>query len=167
MLGSSFLPARLRSSDSEHKHYKPTWLSQRINPFLLSLSGRACAHPIYTIVSVAIIASTTYLGLLESSLFDRQTSLAGAGGSVDFDSLLVGSKRLYAGAESNWNWQIQENGHDKKVDNVSSCDQVGSLDLTCELEFCPYHLRFSQLCIKHPSNCSTAKICSCALEFHR
>lgn len=121
MLGSSFLPARLRSSDSKHKHHNPTWLSQRINPFLLSLSGRACAHPIYTIISVAIIASTTYLGLLESSLFERQTSLAGSGGRVDFDSLLAGSKRLYAGADSNWNWQIQENGHDKKVDNVSFC----------------------------------------------
>ncbi|QDS70289.1 hypothetical protein FKW77_007983 [Venturia effusa] len=117
MLGSSFLPARLRSSDSEIKNHKPTWLSQRINPVLLSLSGRACAHPIYTIVSVAILASTTYLGLLESSLFDRQTSLAGTGGKVDFDSLLVGSKRLYVGADSNWNWQIQENGHGRKVDN--------------------------------------------------
>ncbi|KAE9963878.1 hypothetical protein BLS_008841 [Venturia inaequalis] len=51
MLGSSFLPARLRSSDSKHKHHNPT------------------------------------------------------------------CKRLYAGADSNWNWQIQENGHDKKVDN--------------------------------------------------
>ncbi|TID19504.1 hydroxymethylglutaryl-CoA reductase (NADPH) [Venturia nashicola] len=117
MLGSSFLPARLRSSDSENKHHKPTWLSQRINPFLLSLSGQACRHPINTIIFVAIIASTTYLGLLESSLFERQTSLAGTGGRVDFDSLLAGSKRLYAGADSNWNWQIQENGHDKKVDN--------------------------------------------------
>jgi hydroxymethylglutaryl-CoA reductase (NADPH) len=119
MLGSSFLPARLRSSGSEHKHHKPTWLSQRMNPFLLSLSGRACAHPIYTIVSVAIIASTTYLGLLDSSLFDRHGSLAGTGGRVDFESLLIGSKRLYAGQESNWSWQIEENGYDKKVDNVS------------------------------------------------
>lgn len=73
---------------------------------------------------MAIIASTTYLGLLETSLFDRQNSLAGTGGRVDFESLLVGSKRLYAGADSNWNWQIQENGYDKKVDNVSLCYEL-------------------------------------------
>jgi hydroxymethylglutaryl-CoA reductase (NADPH) len=118
MLGASFLPARLRSSDGAGHTGQPNWLSRQVNPLLLSLSSRACVHPIYTIVSVAVLASTTYLGLLESSLFDRQTAIGSAVGRADFDSLLVGSKRLYTSPEVGWRWLVEDNGHDKVVDDV-------------------------------------------------
>jgi hydroxymethylglutaryl-CoA reductase (NADPH) len=75
-------------------------------------------HPIYTIVCVAVLASTTYLGLLESSLFERHTSVLNAGGNVDFDSLIVGSKTLYTNADSGWSWSLAENGSDKQIDDV-------------------------------------------------
>jgi hydroxymethylglutaryl-CoA reductase (NADPH) len=118
MLGASFLPARFRRSEAAGHTGKPSWFSRQINPLLLSLSSRACVHPIYTIVSVAVLASTTYLGLLESSLFDRQA--LGGIGRADFDSLLVGSKRLYTSQEVGWRWLVEDNEHDKVVDDVGS-----------------------------------------------
>jgi hydroxymethylglutaryl-CoA reductase (NADPH) len=121
MLGASFLPARLRASDggAHARAGQPSWLGRRINPFLLGLSNRACTHPIYTIVSVAVLASTTYLGLLESSLLDR-SALGSLAGAADFEGLLVGSKRLYTGPDNGWKWHVEDNGHDKVVDDVSS-----------------------------------------------
>lgn len=78
----------------------------------------ATVHPIYTIVFFAVLASTTYLGLLESSLFERHTAVLGASGNVDFDSLLVGSKTLYTNADNGWSWSLAENGSEKLVDDV-------------------------------------------------
>lgn len=119
MLGASFLPARLRGSDSPPHTGQPSWLGRRLNPLLLGLSSRACMHPIYTIVSVAVLASTTYLGLLESSLLDT-TSSSSSVGVADFDNLLAGSKRLYTSSENGWKWLVEDNGHDKTVDDVST-----------------------------------------------
>lgn len=86
---------------------------------LLSLSRRACIHPIYTLVFVAILASTTYLGLLESSLFDRQTTVSHAVGRVDFNTLLQGSKNLFVGEETGWKWVSEDNGRERAIDEVS------------------------------------------------
>jgi hydroxymethylglutaryl-CoA reductase (NADPH) len=66
---------------------------------------------------VAVLASTTYLGLLESSLFDG-TSIGSTLGRADFDSLLMGSKRLYTSPENGWKWQLEDNGADRQVDDV-------------------------------------------------
>jgi hydroxymethylglutaryl-CoA reductase (NADPH) len=118
MLGASILPARWRPAGDSADHRKPTWLGKQLNPYLLGLSRRATVHPIYTIVAVAVLASTTYLGLLESSLFDGQRAVQGAGGNVDFDSLLLGSKKLYANAESGWRWSTEESGPNQPVDDV-------------------------------------------------
>ena len=117
MLRSYVLPARQRGSD-DNGTSKPKWLSRRVTPVLLSLSRRASLHPIYVLVFVAILASTTYLGLLDSSLFDRQTSASHAPGLVDFDALLQGSKNLFAGPESGWKWIPEPNGMERKADDV-------------------------------------------------
>jgi hydroxymethylglutaryl-CoA reductase (NADPH) len=92
-----------------------SFVGRHVNPVLFALSRRACIHPIYTIVSVAILASTTYLGLLESSLFDRGGSPIGR---VDFNSLLAGNKRLFAGPESQWKWSVDDSWSEAAVDNV-------------------------------------------------
>jgi hydroxymethylglutaryl-CoA reductase (NADPH) len=123
MLGASLLPARWRSAEDNQEHRKPTWLSKHLNPHLTALSKRATVHPIYTIVLVAVLASTTYLGLLESSLFDRQAPSQGVGGHVDFDTLVAGSKKLYTNADNGWKWAIEENGSSRLVDDVSSPHQ--------------------------------------------
>ena len=72
----------------------------------------ACNHPVYTGASVALMASTSYVGFLQSSLLDSPASRAVLGGQVDYDFLSAGSKTLYLGEGTGWRWQ---NG-DSKID---------------------------------------------------
>lgn len=166
MLGASFLPARWRTDDDNTAHRKPTWLSRQINPSLGNLSSRATTHPIYTIVCVAILASTTYLGLLESSLFDGQTSVSQAGGNVDFDSLVAGSKRLYTNAESNWRWTIEENGFDRKIDDVRDYSGIiHGYELINAVERRADNFRFPQFGLEYTRDCPPARFCPNTLQF--
>ncbi|KAJ5843337.1 uncharacterized protein N7525_001078, partial [Penicillium rubens] len=56
----------------------------------------ACPHPIYTICTIAILASTTYIGVLKSSLFHAPGNV----GKAEWDSLVAGSRRLIASPET-------------------------------------------------------------------
>jgi hydroxymethylglutaryl-CoA reductase (NADPH) len=115
---SIFLSSFRRLEQS--RNHGTGFVGRHINPVLFALSRRACIHPIYTIVSVAILASTTYLGLLESSLFDRGIGPGSPIGRVDFNSLLAGSKRLYAGPQTQWKWSVDDSWPDASVENVPS-----------------------------------------------
>ena len=105
MLGASFLPARFRNDHGHGSTSNPGYLSRKITPLLQSVSGRAFNHPIRTIVFVALLASTSYVGLLEGSLFD------GAGlalGGTDFNTLIESGKRVQLGPETAWKWQMED-----------------------------------------------------------
>lgn len=103
LLTSFFLPTRGRASSGGENPATSSWVSKKITPLLHGLSRRACLHPIHTIVIVAVLASTTYIGLLESSLFDSVTS--STVGKADWASLLEGSRQLRVGSETGWKWQ--------------------------------------------------------------
>ncbi|KAG0651678.1 3-hydroxy-3-methylglutaryl-coenzyme A reductase [Hyphodiscus hymeniophilus] len=106
MLGSSFLPSRFRGAAKTEPAAPPIWLNRKITPSIQSLSRLACIHPIHTVVIVAFLASTTYIGLLESSLFDGVK--ANAGGKADWASLNEGSRQLRVGPETAWKWQASD-----------------------------------------------------------
>jgi hydroxymethylglutaryl-CoA reductase (NADPH) len=106
MLGSSLLPSRFRGASKPEAAVPPVWLNKKITPFIQALSSRACLHPIHTIVIVAVLASTTYIGLLESSLFESVKS-TGAG-KADWSSLIEGSRQLRVGSETAWKWQTAD-----------------------------------------------------------
>jgi hydroxymethylglutaryl-CoA reductase (NADPH) len=106
MLGSSFLPRRLRGTPAADTAATPIWLNKKVTPLLQGLSRRACLHPIHTIVIVAVLASTTYMGLLESSLFESVKS--STTGKADWASLLEGSRQLRVGSETDWKWQTSD-----------------------------------------------------------
>ena len=111
MLGASFLPARLRH---EHNHAAPSnpgYLNQQITRILQLVSRNAFTHPIHAIVFVALLASTSYVGLLEGSLFDH-TSLGNDIGSTDLNSLVEGGRRLQLGEQTSWKWQTDNGGID-------------------------------------------------------
>jgi hydroxymethylglutaryl-CoA reductase (NADPH) len=122
MLGASIFRSNSQPRDAA-QHHVPGPVGRHLNPVLLSFSRRACVHPIYTIVSVAILASTTYLGLLESSLFDRRISVNNAVGRVDLNNLLSGSRNLYAGPETSWKWSAEQAQLSRPVDDVGSLHQ--------------------------------------------
>lgn len=118
MLGASFLPARFRTSESTSSSSKPNWLNRQITPVLQSLSRRACTHPIHTIVFVALLASTTYIGLLEGSLFDRTRAGWDVSNPTELSSLVEGSRTLCVGEETSWKWIIEDNGKRESVNEV-------------------------------------------------
>jgi len=116
MLGF-FLSDDWRAPASSQKH-PPGLVARTINPVLTSLSKRACNHPIYTIVTVAVLASSTYLGLLDSPLFDRRISANNAVGHIAINNILAGSKKLYAGPDSDWKWLPDEDKVQGGADDV-------------------------------------------------
>ena len=107
MRGSSLLPKRFRTSN-DGSSSPPSWLSRQITDFLLNVSQRACLHPIHTIVFIAILASTSYVGLLEGSLFDSSNTAKHARGHVDTASLLAGARTLQLGKGTAWRWREGE-----------------------------------------------------------
>lgn len=111
MRGSNLLPKRLRSlgrSDS--------WLNRTITSNLLAVSNLACAHPIHTVVAIALFASTSYVGLLQESLFDSGLKSLQHNGRVDVDALLQGSRTLELSGKTAWKWQFLD---DSSVPHVS------------------------------------------------
>ncbi|KAL5341260.1 hydroxymethylglutaryl-coenzyme A reductase-domain-containing protein [Aspergillus crustosus] len=92
-----------KGSESE-----PSWLKRQVTGSLQSISRRACIHPIHTIVVIALLASTTYVGLLEGSLFDSFRNPKNVAGQVDVDSLLLGSRSLRLGESTSWKWQAED-----------------------------------------------------------
>ncbi len=98
---SSFLPSRFRGQQPATKASAPSWFSNKITPLLQTLASLTSLHPIHTIVIVAVLASFTYLGLLEESLFD----LSGTVRCADWSSLADGSRSLRIGPETSWKWQ--------------------------------------------------------------
>ena len=97
---------------------KPGWLRRQITPILESLSHRACVHPIQTLVFVALLASTTYISLLEEGVFWRVNDASSSSPGTDWNSLLQGSKDLCLGKHTGWKWQAEDGGRcleDEKV----------------------------------------------------
>lgn len=105
MIGSSFLPPRFRGEPTVSKPVTPTWISKRVNPFLQFLARLACSHPIHTVVVVAVLASTSYVGIIQESL---RESTASIGSKADWSSLLDGSRSLQISPETAWKWQNVE-----------------------------------------------------------
>lgn len=104
-MASSFLPSRFRGETAAAPSTTPSWASKRLTPFVQVLARLACSHPIHTVVIVAVLASTSYVGLLQESFFD----LSGAAvGKADWSNLNEGSRLLLASPDNAWKWQSVE-----------------------------------------------------------
>ena len=110
MLGASFLPARFRNDHSHGIPSTPGYLNRQITPILQSVSRKSFTHPIHTIAFIALLASTSYVGLLEGSLFDNTSATGNAAGSTDLSSLVESGRRLKLGEETAWKWQVHSAG---------------------------------------------------------
>lgn len=89
----------------------PQW--DPFTPLVQTLSKSACIHPIHTIVIIALLASTTYISILENSLFDRSAMRWAFGGSKKNLSLMDGSARVAVGEETQWKWkEIGNDGYE-------------------------------------------------------
>ena len=108
MLGASFLPARFRSDHGQQAGTSnPGYINRWITPYLQSVSRRAFTHPIHTIVFVALLASTSYVGILEGSLLDHTSVAGNLATGANLTSLAEGGRRLNLGKETSWRWQTE------------------------------------------------------------
>ena len=103
MRGSALLPKQFRSLGNSD-----SWLNRHITSSLVTISHFACQHPIHTIVAIALFASTSYVGLLQESLFDSGIGALQQNGCVDVDALLAGSRTLELSRSTDWKWQIRD-----------------------------------------------------------
>lgn len=104
----SLIPTRWRRNYDPTNPDKPGFYNRQITPYLQSVSHKACTHPVYTLSFFAILASTTYISLLETGFF--QPAAVGGVGKVDFGALSAGSRRLQLGEQTGWKWQVEESG---------------------------------------------------------
>lgn len=100
---ASLIPRQFRSGSKEETP-EPSWLNRKVTNALQSVARRACAHPIHTIGVIALLASTTYVGLLEGSIFDTIST----SGQLDPVPLLHGSRNLRLGEQTSWRWQLED-----------------------------------------------------------
>ncbi|KAF7588913.1 3-hydroxy-3-methylglutaryl-coenzyme A (HMG-CoA) reductase isozyme [Aspergillus hancockii] len=106
-MAATLIPRKWRTTDV-NGDAEPNWLKRQVTSGLQSISRRACAHPIHTIVVVALLASTTYVGLIEGSIFDSIRNPRNVAGQVDVDTLLQGSRNLRLGESTSWKWQVED-----------------------------------------------------------
>ncbi|KAK3936172.1 3-hydroxy-3-methylglutaryl-coenzyme A reductase [Diplogelasinospora grovesii] len=121
MIASSILPSRFRGEQPASQAAAPSWINKKATPLLQILSRITSSHPIHTIVIVAVLASSSYIGLLEDSLFDAARSVRKA----EWSSLVEGSRNLHAGPDTDWKWQ----SYDTEAATPSSVDHVALLTL--------------------------------------
>ncbi|CAK7231055.1 3-hydroxy-3-methylglutaryl-coenzyme A (HMG-CoA) reductase isozyme [Sporothrix curviconia] len=100
-IASSFIPSRFRGEQPAAQAASPSWLNKKLTPLLQLLSSLTSSHPIHTVVIVAVLASSTYMGLLEESIFDASRSVRRA----DWSSLSEGSRSLRVSSDTAWKWQ--------------------------------------------------------------
>lgn len=96
---------------------------------LQSVARRAFTHPIHTIVFVALLASTSYVGVLEGSLLDPSPASGRSTLVADLTSLLDGGRQLRVGEKTGWQWQLDQGAAEdaEKVNSLELYQSVQSL----------------------------------------
>ncbi|CAI7665247.1 unnamed protein product [Penicillium bialowiezense] len=118
-MATTFISKQLRAKE-EVQESRPSWIRRQVVSGLQSISRRACVHPIHTLVVIAILASTTYVGLLEGSLLDTSRDSQSVAGQVDTDALLQGSRNLRLGESTSWKWQAEDLWTDSETEKPAA-----------------------------------------------
>ena len=97
---SLFLPTRARRASTAEQSILSTWINALSATVFRALRHRSFLSPVYMIVIVAALVSTTYVHFLGSGHSDLVIST-----NVDWTSLMEGSRQLQVGAETGWKWE--------------------------------------------------------------
>ena len=149
------------------------WLRSWLIPNLQAISRRASTHPIHTISLIAILASTTYIALLESSLFEPPTRTDVSSGHFDLSGFLMGSKTLITSRDTDWKWQngLENPGVTAKSVSTTVASTINGTDLSqaskhnaiLTLVF-PEHTQDDGIQLGIPKQSSIASLTNCSLE---
>ncbi|KAH6989869.1 hydroxymethylglutaryl-coenzyme A reductase-domain-containing protein [Ilyonectria destructans] len=81
-----------------------SWLNKKVTPFLQLLPRLTSVNPIPVVTFVALLASFTYIVLLEDTLSGAANGFAAESTETKWPSLVRGSRRLRVTPDSNWTW---------------------------------------------------------------
>ncbi|KAI2638606.1 3-hydroxy-3-methylglutaryl-coenzyme A reductase [Xylaria nigripes] len=98
---STFLPSRFRGEQPSDVQVPPSKINKKITPVLQFFARLSCSHPVHTIVLIALMASTAYVGVMKESLLDVTRNVR----NTEWSSLVEGSRNLMTGPEVGWRWQ--------------------------------------------------------------
>lgn len=89
---------------------KSDWVQHQVTKGLRAVIGQVCRHPIHTFLATALIATTTYLQVLEVTFraANRGLSSKTDGAPLNVESFLWGSRSLRVGETSSWRWQVDD-----------------------------------------------------------
>lgn len=107
MRGSYLLPKQLRDLGRDDSR-----IYRFVTSNLLAISKLSLSSPISTLVVIALLASTSYVGLLQESLFDTGATSTIDHGSLNTEYLLKGSRVLELSQNTAWKWRVLEDGSD-------------------------------------------------------
>ncbi|MCJ1309455.1 3-hydroxy-3-methylglutaryl-coenzyme A (HMG-CoA) reductase isozyme [Agyrium rufum] len=108
-----------RRSEAPNASTSPRYLNRKVSLVLQAFSKRACTHPIHTIVFIALLASTSYIGLLEGSLSGPATPPNGSSTTIDLAPLVEGGRKLFVGDSTGWKWQVARSSPDEKAKHLA------------------------------------------------
>ncbi|KAI0389451.1 3-hydroxy-3-methylglutaryl-coenzyme A reductase [Xylariaceae sp. FL0594] len=101
---SSFLPSRFRGERQTDVHAPPSKMNKKLTPILQFFARLSCSHPVHTIVLIALLASTAYVGVMRETLLDVTRNVR----NTEWSSLVEGSRVLKTGPETSWKWQVSD-----------------------------------------------------------
>ncbi|KAI1436893.1 hydroxymethylglutaryl-coenzyme A reductase [Xylaria sp. CBS 124048] len=104
LAAASFLPSRFRGEQPSDTPAPPSKANKKITPVLQFFARVACSHPVHTIVTIALIASSAYVGAMRESLLDATRNVRNTR-NAEWSSLVEGSRVLSTGPEAGWRWQ--------------------------------------------------------------
>ncbi|GMG28754.1 unnamed protein product [Aspergillus oryzae] len=89
---------------------KSDWVQHQVTKGLRAVIGQVCRHPIHTFLATALIATTTYLQVLEVTFraANRGLSSKTDAAPLNVESFLWGSRSLRVGETSSWRWQVDD-----------------------------------------------------------
>lgn len=141
MLRATFRPGRSANAQGKDVPVKTGFFSGQVLYFLQQLSRLSCEHPVRTVALIAIVASSCYISLLESNLFEPPATTSNAAGQLSFDAFLAGSKILSVGPATQWKWQNGDGEAPVLADQVCE-EQTLPTDMETNRRRSPSNSRF-------------------------
>ena len=89
---------------------KSDWVQHQVTKGLRAVICQVCRHPIHTLLATSLIATTTYLQVLEVTFRAANLGLSSKtdAAPLDVESFLWGSRSLRVGETSSWRWQVDD-----------------------------------------------------------
>ncbi|GKU10699.1 3-hydroxy-3-methylglutaryl-coenzyme a reductase [Fusarium langsethiae] len=96
-----------------------SWLNRKVTSFLQLLSRLTFVNPITAVALVALLASLSYIVILEDTLSSGASQVAIDNTAASWQFLVRGSQQLRATPMSNWTWHSDDSEVSSQIDHLA------------------------------------------------